>query len=125
MTRARLGVTVSAVATLLCAACSSVSSTAEAFELTIAVQGTITDLDTGLPVDSVFVEVRTTTTGGFAEAYSDSTGLYSFSFVYRFFAGELFCPFLVFVRHDDYLEDFFSLTCIEELQTVNIQMEVF
>ena len=55
-------------------------------------QGTITGLGTGLPVDSALVEIRTTEAGGFAETYSDSTGYYSFSFVYRYFSGEVFCP---------------------------------
>ncbi len=119
----RLRVKVSAVATLLCAACSSSSNPLEPNELTIEVQGTITALGTRVPIDSAFIEVRTTSAGGFAEVYSDSTGQYSFSFVYRYFPGELFCPFLVFVSHAEFVGEIFSLRCVEGVQTVDVQLE--
>ena len=116
-------VTVSAVAMLVCAACGNSFTAPEPNELTIEMAGTVTDLDTGLPIDSAFIEVRTDVSGGFAEAYSDSTGHYSWSFVYRYFPGEILCPFLVFVSADDFSQEIFPLTCVEGVQTVDVLLE--
>ena len=110
------------VAPLACLACTNIN-TFEATELTIEVQGTITALDTGLPIDSAFVDVQAESASGFAQAFSDSTGLYAFSFVYRFFPGQTFCPFLVFVSADGYLDDLLPLTCRAGLQTVDYQLQ--
>jgi hypothetical protein len=110
------------VAPLACLACSNVS-TVEPLDFNIEVQGTITDVITGLPIDSAFVEVRTDMAGGFAESYADSTGQYAYSFVYRYFPGEIFCQFFVLVSAEDYLLEIFPLTCREGLQTVDYQLE--
>ena len=106
------------VAPLACLACSNIN-TFEASELNIEVQGTITALDSGLPIDSAHVDVQSDLSTGFVDAQSDSTGQYAFSFLYRYFPGEVFCPFEVLVSADGFSPELVSLRCTAGLQTVD------
>ncbi len=97
----------------------------DVLEITVQVQGTITAVGTGNPIEDAFLEVRTTTTGVlFAETTTDENGLYSLSFIYRFFRGERpFCPFIFLITAPGFFGDTPQLACVEEVQTIDVQLE--
>jgi hypothetical protein len=94
-------------------------------EVTVQIEGTVTELATGIPIEGALAEVRTITTGTlFAEALSDSTGAYSLTFLYRYFEGDRnFCPFIFIISRQGYVGDTPSFDCINDVQTINVQLQ--
>ena len=108
-------------AALAFTACGSSFTNVEPRELTVRIEGTITVTGTGDPIEGVLVEVRTQN-ASFLEVLTDSEGVYTLTFLYRFFPGDVFCPFTIFYSVEDFLGDLIIPTCSEEVQTIDLQL---
>lgn len=114
------------IAALALPACGSTTiDIPEPNEVTVQVEGTVTDIFSDLPVEGARLEVRATENGVlFAETESDAEGKYSFSFLYRFYGsqGAIVCPFLFLVTASGYFGETPDLTCIASVQTIDVEL---
>ena len=90
-------------------------------ELTVRIEGTITVAGTSDPIEGVLVEVRTQD-ASVLEVLTDSQGFYTLTFLYRFFRGEEFCPFTVIYSIDGFQGALVIPLCLEEVQTIDLQL---
>ena len=110
-----------AAAALALTACGNSFTNVQPRELTVRIEGTITVTGTGDPIEGVLVEVRTQD-AIFLEVMTDSQGFYTLTFLYRFFPGELFCPFFINYSVDGFQEALVIPSCSEEVETIDLQL---
>ncbi len=90
-------------------------------ELTIRVQGTVTAADDGTPVAGVTLLVLGFGIRPAREGYTTvASGDYSLSFLVPA-CGE--SQKRILVSHPDFLESTVGMTCTEQLQTIDVQLE--
>ena len=110
-----------AAAALALTACGNSFTNVVPTELTVRIEGTITVAGTGDPIEGVLVEVRTQD-ASVLEVLTDSQGFYTLTFLYRFFRGEEFCPFTVIYSIDGFQGALVIPLCLEEVQTIDVQL---
>lgn len=124
--RRLLGVMVAA--TLASVGCNTASTTETPVEVLVQIRGTVTNADSGLPIQGAALEVvATSTTQQFATDTTDAAGAYELSYLYRYFPSDpaaSFCPFLGFVEAAGFVPETFQPQCSGFVETLDLELLV-